>query len=99
VAALARVERRIRNVSNSGTLDHVADLESLDCLVLWHTAMAIGAAQRIDMATAVLVATAISSFLSLINASVCIVIKATRSSCHFGDFKLREVIQTVTTDK
>jgi hypothetical protein len=50
--------------------------------------MAIGAAQRVDMATAVLVAAAVSSFLSLINASIRIVLKATRISCHFGDFRL-----------
>lgn len=99
MAALARVERRIRNVANSSTFDHVAHLEALDCLVLWHTAMAIGAAQRIDMATAVLVAAAVSSFLSLMNASVRIVLKTARSSCHFGDSGQREVIQTVTTDK
>ena len=44
--------------TNSGALDHVADGESLDRLVLWGASGAVGATDGLDMAAAFLVASA-----------------------------------------
>jgi len=44
-------------------LDHVADGESLDCLVLRCAAGAVAAADWVDVATAILVATVCCSLL------------------------------------
>ncbi len=47
-------------------LNHVADGEALDGLVLGNTAGAVGAAEEVDMSTAMLGATIVSSLLSLL---------------------------------
>ena len=47
----------------SGRLDHVADRESLDRLVLWRASRAVGAANGLDVAAALLVATVGSALL------------------------------------
>jgi hypothetical protein len=44
--------------TDGGGLDHVADGESLDCLVLGSASRAVGAADGLDVATALLVTTA-----------------------------------------
>lgn len=44
--------------TDGGRLDHVADGESLDRLVLWRASRAIGAADGLDVAAALLVTTA-----------------------------------------
>jgi hypothetical protein len=44
--------------TDSGRLDHVPDGESLDCLVLGGASRAVGATDRLDVAAALLVATA-----------------------------------------
>ena len=44
--------------TNSGALDHVADGESLDRLVLWGASGAVRASDGLDVATAFLVASA-----------------------------------------
>ena len=45
--------------TDSGGLDHVADGESLDGLVLRNASRAVGAADGLDVATTLLVATAV----------------------------------------
>ncbi len=57
------VDRGIRNVTDGGRLDHVADGEALDSLVLGDHTAAVGAANRGDVATALLVASVGSSLL------------------------------------
>jgi hypothetical protein len=47
----------IRDVTDSSGLNHVADGESLDCLVLRSASRAVGAADGLDVAAALLVAT------------------------------------------
>ena len=49
---------RVRRTDSSG-LDHVADGESLDGLVLRNASRAVGAADGLDVATTLLVATAV----------------------------------------
>ena len=44
--------------TNSGALDHVADGESLDRLVLWGASGAVGATDGLDVAAAFLVTSA-----------------------------------------
>jgi hypothetical protein len=58
---LTLVDRGILKITNSGTLDHVTDGETLDGLVLGDAASAVEAADRLDVATSVLVATVVSS--------------------------------------
>ena len=47
--------------TDGGGLDHVADGESLDCLVLGGASRAVGAADGLDVATTLLVATAVQT--------------------------------------
>ncbi len=60
-----RIDASFVDIPDSGTLDHVPHCEALDSLVLRDAAGAIGAAHECNVATAFLVATAISSFLGL----------------------------------
>lgn len=53
-----KVLRRRR--TNSSRLDHVADGETLDCLILGGASRAVAAADGLDMAAALLVATAVA---------------------------------------
>jgi len=55
--------------TNGSRLDHVADGEALDGLVLWCAARAVGAADWLDVATSLLVATAVRSLCQ----SLCLV--------------------------
>jgi hypothetical protein len=61
--------------TDSGGLNHVADGESLDCLVLGSASRAVGAADGLDVAAALLVATAIDGLAAcpscVSSASVC----------------------------
>lgn len=45
--------------TDGGGLDHVADGESLDCLILGRASRAVGAADGLDVAAALLVTTAV----------------------------------------
>ena len=56
--------------TDGGRLDHVPDGESLDCLVLWCASRAVGAADRLDVAAALLVATAVVLLASSMAPSV-----------------------------
>lgn len=49
--------------TDSSTLNHVADGESLDRLVLWCTPRTIGAADGLDVTSSLLVATAVVAML------------------------------------
>jgi len=49
--------RGIRDITNGGGFNHVADGESLDCLVLRSTSRAVAAADGLDVATSLLVTT------------------------------------------
>jgi len=49
-------DRGVRNITNRSGLDHVANCESLDCLVLWSTSRAIGASNGLDVTSAFLIA-------------------------------------------
>jgi len=53
-----REDRRIRDITDGGGLDHVADGEPLDGLVLGGAARAVGASDRLDVAAALLVTSA-----------------------------------------
>ena len=64
---LTLVNAGCADVTNSGALNHIPDSESLDGLVLGYTSRAVAAAHKLDMATASLVAAAISSFSRLHN--------------------------------
>lgn len=56
-------DRSVRDITNSGRLDHVADGESLDGLVLGRAARAVGATDRLDVAATLLVAAVVLSLL------------------------------------
>ena len=58
-------DRGFSDITDCSLFDHVTDHESLDCLVLRHTARAVGAAQELDVASAVLASSVVSSFLGL----------------------------------
>ena len=60
-----RVDASLADIPHGSTLNHVPDGEPLDSLVLGHAARAVRAADKVDMATSLLVATAGPSFLSL----------------------------------
>jgi len=49
-------DRGIGDITDSSRFDHVADRESLDCLVLRSASRAVGATDRLDVAAALLVA-------------------------------------------
>ena len=55
----------LADISNSSALHHVPHSETLDSFILWDSTRAVGTAKENDMATALLVATTISSFLGL----------------------------------
>lgn len=55
------VNRGLGQVTHSRSFDHVADNEALDGLVLGDAASAVQAANRVDVATAVLGASSVSS--------------------------------------
>lgn len=56
----------ISQVADGGDLNHVADGESLDGLILWCASRAVGAADWLDVSTSLLVATAKKSSQKLI---------------------------------
>ena len=56
-------DRGVRDITNSSRLDHVADGEALDRLVLGCASAAVGAADGIDVAAALLVAAVVLSLL------------------------------------
>jgi hypothetical protein len=62
---LTLVDRSIADVTDSSRLDHVANGESLDGLVLGDRAGAVGASHKRDVSTAVLVASSVSSLFRL----------------------------------
>lgn len=49
----------VRDITDGGRLDHVANGESLDCLVLGRASRAVAAADGLDVAAALLVAAAV----------------------------------------
>jgi hypothetical protein len=55
----------LANIPNSSALDHVPHRETLDGFILWDCTRAVGTTKETDMATALLVAATISSFLGL----------------------------------
>ena len=59
------VHARLADITNRRRLDHVADGETLDRLVLGDASRAVGAADKTDVATALLVAAVVSSLLRL----------------------------------
>jgi len=67
-----RVDAGFVDISDSSTFDHVFHREALDRLVLPYTARAVGATHEFDVATALLVTTAVSSFLCLMDSYVSI---------------------------
>jgi len=58
-----REDRGIGNITNSCRLDHVTNGESLDCLVLGCASGAVGAPDRLNVATTLLVTTVGRSLL------------------------------------
>lgn len=60
-----RVNASLADISDSSTLHHVPNSVSLDGLIFAYAARAVRATHKSDVATAFLVATAISSFLCL----------------------------------
>jgi hypothetical protein len=61
------IDGSILKITNSSRLNHVANSEALDGLVLGDTASAVETANRLDVATAVLVTSVISSLGGLDN--------------------------------
>lgn len=57
------VDRSLRQISDSGGLNHVSDGDSLDGLVLWHTLSTVQTSDWLDVASALLVSTVGSSLL------------------------------------
>ena len=55
----------LTDISNSSALYHIPHSETLDGFILWDRTRAVGTAKESNMATALLVAATISSFLSL----------------------------------
>ena len=55
----------LADISNSSALHHVSHSETLDGFILWDCTRAVGTADESDMATALLVAATVSSFLGL----------------------------------
>lgn len=53
----------LTDVTDSGSLDNVADDKLLDCLILGHTTGAVGATHGLHMATIVLVTSSITALL------------------------------------
>lgn len=53
------------DIPNSSALYHVPHRETLDSFILWDCTRAVGTTKETDMATALLVAATISSFLGL----------------------------------
>lgn len=66
-----REDRGIGDVTDGGLFNHVTDHESLDGLVLWHTSVAVDATDMLNVSSSVLVATIVTSLLSL-QKSVCV---------------------------
>jgi N-acetyl-gamma-glutamylphosphate reductase len=61
------IDGSILKITNSSRLNHVANSEALDGLVLGDAASAVETANRLDVATAVLVTSVISSLGGLDN--------------------------------
>ena len=59
------VDRSLADIRNSSALYHVPHSEPLDSFVLLHATRAVGAAEVDNVATTLLVASAISSFCGL----------------------------------
>ena len=62
-----RVDTGLADITDSRALNHVPHSETLDGLVLADASRAVGAADEVDVATALLVASVISSLLGLHN--------------------------------
>ncbi len=60
-----RVDGCFTDIPDGSTLYHIPHCKALDSLILCHAARAVGAAHEFDVATSLLVAAAISSFLGL----------------------------------
>jgi hypothetical protein len=58
------IDRGLGDITDSGRLDHVPYGESLDCLVLWSASRAVGATDRVDVTTTLLVASATAGIIS-----------------------------------
>jgi hypothetical protein len=56
-------DRGVRDITDSSRLDHVADGETLDGLVLGRASRAVAASDGLDVAAALLVATVVLSLL------------------------------------
>ena len=54
-------DRSFLDISLGGTIDKISDVESLDGLILTNTTVAVGATDSLDMATAFLGTTSVSS--------------------------------------
>lgn len=63
--ARTRVNTSLANIPNGGTLYHIPHSVALDSFVFANATRAIRAAHKCDVATTLLVAAAISSFLCL----------------------------------
>jgi hypothetical protein len=60
-----RINRSLADIPNSSALHHVPHSETLDGFILWDGTRAVGTADESDMATTLLVAATVSSFLGL----------------------------------
>jgi hypothetical protein len=70
--------------TDSGGLNHVADGESLDGLVLGGASRAVGATDRLDVAPAVLVAAAANQMLAVVLAGPPCVVSVRHGMCARG---------------
>lgn len=70
------VDRSLRQVSNSSSLNHVSDGDSLDGLVLWNTSGTVQTSDWLDVTSALLVSTVRRSLLW----HVCLVVEKNQES-------------------
>ena len=63
--SLTLVNGSLLKIADGSSFDHVTDVEALDSLILGNTAGAVDAANKLVMATAVLVASVVSSLAGL----------------------------------
>lgn len=65
MARLTFVDRSLLKIADGSSFDHVTDVEALDSLILGNTSGAVDAANKLVVATAVLVASVVSSLAGL----------------------------------
>ena len=77
-----RINTSFADIPNSSTFNHIPHCKTLDSLIFRNATRAVGAAHEGNMSTTLLVTTAISSFLCLMNIGVRIESVSTLQKTH-----------------